>query len=320
MSLYETAEKIRTMEIRGAGKIARAAVEALKDHDHTVAASSLEGYLQEMERAAATLLATRPTAVSLPNALHFVMHSVQGAASLNEARRALHSQADAFIASSTTAVQRIGEIGARHISDGDVLMTHCNSQAALACILEAHRQGKEVEVFATEVRPRNQGLLTIRALNDAGIPTHYIVDSAARSWMNDIDLVIVGSDAIAVNGAVVNKIGTSQIALAAHEARTNLVVAAETYKFAPRTILGELIEIEERDPGEVLAADIAGTLRHVTVHNPAFDVTPAEYVDLIVTEQGAFPPELAYVIIREYLGWDIGEFHKIFEIHHQDQE
>ncbi|HDR73633.1 MAG TPA: ribose 1,5-bisphosphate isomerase [Methanoculleus sp.] len=320
MSLYETAEKIRTMEIRGAGKIARAAVEALKDHDHTVDASSLERYLQEMERAAGTLLATRPTAVSLPNALHFVMNSVRRAASLDEARRALHSRADAFIASSTTAVERIGEIGARHISDGDVLMTHCNSQAALACILEAHRQGKEVEVFATEVRPRNQGLLTIRALNDAGIPTRYIVDSAARSFMNDIDLVIVGSDAIAVNGAVVNKIGTSQIALAAHEARTNLVVAAETYKFAPRTILGELIEIEERDPGEVLAADIAGALRHVTVHNPAFDVTPAEYVDLIVTEQGAFPPELAYVIIREYLGWDIEEFQKIFEIDHQDQE
>lgn len=320
MSLYNTAEQIRTMEIRGAGKIARAAVEALKDHDRTLDPVSLADYLEEMERATDTLLATRPTAVSLPNALHFVMNSVRGASSLENAREALRSRADEFIESSTTAVTRIGEIGARHISDGDVLMTHCNSQAALACIIEAHRQGKEIEVFATEVRPRNQGLLTIRALNDAGIPTHFIVDSAARSFMNDIDLVIVGSDAIAVNGAVVNKIGTSQIALAAHEARTHLVVAAETYKFAPRTILGELIEIEERDPQEVLPADVAGGLRHVTVHNPAFDVTRAEYVDLIVTEQGAFPPELAYVIIRDYLGWNIREFQKTLEIDHRDQE
>jgi len=320
MSLYETAEKIQTMEIRGAGKIARAAVEALKEHDRTIDPTSLADYLEEMERAAGILLATRPTAVSLPNALHFVMNSVRKASSLEEAREVLRSQADAFIETSTTAVERIGEIGARHISDGDVLMTHCNSQAALACILEAHRQGKEIEVFATEVRPRNQGLLTVRTLNDAGIPAHFIVDSAARYWMNDIDLVIVGSDAIAVNGAVVNKIGTSQIALAAHEARTNFVVAAETYKFAPRTILGELIEIEERDPEEVLPADVAGCLRYVTVHNPAFDVTPAEYVDLIVTEQGAFPPELAYLIIRDYLGWDIREFQKTFEIDHRDQE
>jgi ribose 1,5-bisphosphate isomerase len=320
MSLYETAEKIQTMEIRGAGKIARAAVEALKDHDRIIDPLSLEDYLGEMERAADILLATRPTAVSLPNALHFVMNSVGKASSLEEARAILRSRADEFIETSTTAVTRIGEIGARHISDGDVLMTHCNSQAALACILEAHRQGKEIEVFATEVRPRNQGLLTVKTLNDAGISTHFMVDSAARFFMNDIDLVIVGSDAIAVNGAVVNKIGTAQIALAAHEARTNLVVAAETYKFAPRTILGELIEIEERDPVEVLPADVAGRLPRVTVHNPAFDVTPAEYVDLIVTEQGAYPPELAYVIIREYLGWDIGEFQKTFEIDHRDQE
>lgn len=117
-----------------------------------------------------------------------------------------------------------------------------------------------MEVFATEVRPRNQGLITIRILNDAGIRTNYIVDSAVRSFINKIDLVITGADAVTVNGAVVNKIGTAQIGLAAHEARTPLIVAAETYKFAPRTILGELVEIEERGGGEVLPDDIAATL------------------------------------------------------------
>ena len=93
-----------------------------------------------------------------------------------------------------------------------------------------------------------------------------------------------------VNGAVVNKIGTSQIALSAHEARTRFLVAAETYKFAPRTIIGEFIEIEERDGAELLPAPIAKTLPHVTARNPVFDVTPPEYVDLIMTEEGAIPP------------------------------
>jgi ribose 1,5-bisphosphate isomerase len=188
----------------------------------------------------------------------------------------------------------------------------------LSCIIEANRQGKDITVFATEVRPRNQGLVTIRVLNDAGIKTNFIVDSAVRSFINEVDLVITGADAVAVNGAVVNKIGTSQIALAAHEARTSFVVAAETYKFAPRTILGEMIEIEERPAGEVLPDRMAEGLSNVTVRNPAFDVTPAEYIDLIVTEAGAIPPQMAYIIIRDYLHWEIQEFSSEFGMDHHD--
>ena len=146
-------------------------------------------------------------------------------------------------------MEKIAQFGARHIRDGDTILTHCNSEVALGCIIEAHRSGKEIEVFATEVRPRNQGHITIRTLNDAGIKTNFIVDSAVRSFINDVDLVIVGADAVTVNGAVVNKIGTSQVAHTAKEARVNMIVAAETYKFAPRTVIGELIQIEERAAG-----------------------------------------------------------------------
>jgi ribose 1,5-bisphosphate isomerase len=320
MLLDETAGRIRRMEIRGAGRIARAAVTALMEYGDRLRAEDPDDFRRQMQDAAALLGSTRPTAVSLPNAIHCVTAPLKNAGSVDEARSILHARGTAFLEGSRQAVQRIGEIGARHITDGDILMTHCNSEAALACIIEAHRQGKAIEVFATEVRPRNQGLLTIRALNDAGITTHYIVDSAARSFINQVDLVFVGADAVTVNGAVVNKIGTSQIALAAHEARTNVIVAAETYKFAPRTIVGELIEIEERDTAEVLDPGIAAALPRVRVRNPAFDVTPAEYIDLIVTEKGAIPPAMAYIIIREYLGWNIEEFQKAFEIDHRDQE
>ncbi|KQC03309.1 MAG: translation initiation factor IF-2B subunit delta [Methanoculleus sp. SDB] len=313
MSLADTAEKIAGMEIRGAGRIARAGALALKAHAATVDTHNRDAFVAEMHRAADILLATRPTAVSLPNALHFVLKDLPGAATTGEARDLISRRADTFVANSEEALGRIAAFGARHIRDGDTIMTHCNSEAALACILAAHESGKEIEVFATEVRPRNQGLLTIRTLNDAGITTQYIVDSAARYFMNSVDLVIVGADAITTNGAVVNKIGTAQIALAAHEARTNVMVAAETYKFAPRTLLGELITIEERDPAEVLADDLRASLPRVRVRNPAFDVTPAAYIDLIVTEKGAIPPGLAYGVIREYLGWSIEEFQKAFE-------
>ena len=305
MVLNGTAASIKSMEIRGAGRIARAAVEALADYARNLEVSDADAFKREMQKAAEILMETRPTAVSLPNAVRYVMRALDSFESVEAAREAVLARAAEFIDHSEHAVERIAEIGARHISDGDVLLTHCNSEAALGCILEAHRQEKEIEVYATEVRPRGQGLITIRALNDAGIRTNYIIDSAVRYFINDVDLVIVGADAIAVNGAVVNKIGTAQIAHAADEARTNVIVAAETYKFAPRTILGEKIAIEERDTGEVLPRGIAENLPFVRVRNPAFDVTPAEYVDLIVTEMGAFPPELAYLVIRDYLGWKI---------------
>jgi ribose 1,5-bisphosphate isomerase len=316
MSVPETAEKIKSMEIRGAGRIARAAAEALRDFALSLDAEDLQVFTAEMEKAAAMLIATRPTAVSLPNAVHIVMAGLDRAKDTEEARSGLVKRADGFIRSSRHAVENIAQFGARHIRDGDTVLTHCNSEVALGCIIEAHRSGKEIEVFATEVRPRNQGHITIRTLNDAGIKTNFIVDSAVRSFINDVDLVIVGADAVTVNGAVVNKIGTSQVAHTAKEARVNMIVAAETYKFAPRTVIGEFIDIEERSPDEVLPDAIAKTLPHVTVRNPAFDVTPAEYIDLIVTEAGAIPPQMAYVIIREYLGWDISEFQKSLELNH----
>jgi ribose 1,5-bisphosphate isomerase len=319
MSVHATAEKIKRMEIRGAGRIARAAAEALRSHARDLEAGDIAEFRKGMEEAASLLLATRPTAVSLPNAVHLIMAPLAGAEDIQGARARVIRAAEQFIRSSKGAIERIGEIGAHHIADGETILTHCNSEAALACILTAARQGKDFEVFATEVRPGNQGLLTIKTLSEAGIPTHYIVDSAVRHFMNRIDRVFVGADAVAVNGAVVNKIGTSLVALAAHEARTPFIVAAETYKFAPRTTLGELVEIEEREGGEVLSPAEAGKLRRVTVHNPVFDVTPAAYIDLIVTEEGAIPPSLAYIIIREFLGWSIEEFHKTFQIAHRDQ-
>lgn len=307
--LADTADKIKRMEIRGAGRIARAAVNALEEYSSTLSARTLPEYLEKMNDAAALLAATRPTAVSLPNAIRSVMSALRVPYPDVEAAKAgFREKCQSFITGSEQAVQRIAEIGSRHIRDGDVLLTHCNSEAALACVIEAKRAGKEISVFATEVRPRNQGHLTIRTLDRAGIPTNFIVDSAARFFMNEVDLVIVGADAITVNGAVVNKIGTSQIALAANEARTRVMVAAETYKFAPKTILGEYIEIEERDPAEILPPAMAAVLPNVRVRNPVFDVTPARYVDLIVTEAGAIPPQMAYIIIRDILGWEVGEY------------
>lgn len=303
--LQDTAEKISTMEIRGAGRIAKAAAVALRDYAGSLKVDSMDEFTTRIENAAKLLVDTRPTAVSLPNAVRLT--SRYTSEDMEEARAEIINNAEKFIKQSDDALQKIGEIGARRIRDGDVIMTHCNSNAALSIITTAFEQGKNISVIATETRPRRQGLLTSKHLLDHGIPTTLIVDSAARYCMKEVDTVIVGADAIAVNGALVNKIGTSQLALAAHEARTNFLAAAETYKFSPNTILGEFIEIEERSIDEIIDKETLAGLPKLNVRNPAFDITPPEYIDLIITDVGAVPPGMAYTIIKEHLGWEVGE-------------
>lgn len=303
--LEGTVGKIKSMEIRGAGRIARAAAAELRDYAKRLTAKDIDEFNEKMKFAAELLVGTRPTAVSLPNAVRAVMR--YKGATLDEARNEIKRLADEFITNSENAVKKIGEIGTKRVRDGDTIMTHCNSSAAISIMAAAHAEGKDITVIATESRPRMQGLLTIKQLDDLGIKTTLIVDSAVRYFMKEVDLVVMGADAVTVNGSVINKIGTSQLAMAAHEARKNVIIAAETYKFSPRSLLGELVEIEERDSGEVLSWEKLAELPNVSVRNPAFDVTPREYIDMICTEVGAIPPEMAYVIIREFLGWGVEE-------------
>ncbi len=293
----ESARKIINMEVRGASRIARFVAETLKEFAKSVE----KNFDENMRKASEILMNTRPTAVSLFNAINYIM--MYKGENDEEKKSDAIRRAEEFIRWVDTAKQKIGEIGAKRIKDGWTILTHCNSSTALAVIKTAFRQGKNIEVIATESRPRYQGHLTVKELAKEGIPTTLIVDSAVRYFMKDVDCVVVGADTITVNGALVNKIGTSQIALCAKESRVPFMVCAETYKFSPATLFGELVVIEERDAKEVAPEEILNL--GVKVRNPAFDVTPRDYIDLIVTEIGAIPPEMAYVIIRERLGYGL---------------
>ncbi len=294
--VVEAAEMIKSMKVRGAARIARFAAETLRDFAREAPDDEFDDLVR---KAAEILLSTRPTAVSLYNAINYVMN--YSGESVDERRKDLIMRAEEFVRWVETAQERIGEIGERRIRDGDVVMTHCNSSTALSVIKKAHENGKRIEVIATESRPRWQGRITARELREWGIDVTLIVDSAVRYVINEVDCVIVGADTITANGALINKIGTSQIALAAKEARVPFMVAAETYKFSPKTLVGELVVIEERDAEEVAPKDLLEI--GVKVRNPAFDVTPRDYIDVIITEIGAIPPEMAFIIIRERLGY-----------------
>ncbi len=296
----EIGEGIKSMKIRGAGKIARAAAEALKYFAMEYEGEEAE-FQTELEKVSNYILSTRPTAVSLRNAVYYVLNRINGD-TLDEKKTSIVKNAEAFISMSLEAVKKIGKFGAERIRDGSTILTHCNSSAALEVIIQAHRSGKDIRVFNTETRPWLQGHITSRALSKEGIDVTMIVDSAVRYFMRDIDIVIVGADTIASNGAVINKVGTSQVALVAHEARVPFLVAAETYKFSPETVIGKLVEIEER-PAEEIAEpkDFPG----VKFRNPVFDATPPDYIDAIITERGIISPYLAYQIIKEVMQFGV---------------
>jgi len=305
--VLEIAEDIRAMRIRGAGRIARAAVQALMEAARSSKARTVEELVRDLDRCAEILLSTRPTAVSLPNGVRYVMSRVLSAAEssgdVEEVRAAAVRAAEEFIRESRMAVKRIGEIGARMVSDGETVMTHCQSSAVFEILKTAVGMGKSLRVVATETRPLYQGRLTARLLSRVGIPVTLIVDGAARYMMPEVDRVLVGADAVAANGALVNKIGTSMIALAAHEASVPFFTAAETYKLSPETMLGELILIEERSPYEVLPEELLKSMRGVSVRNPSFDITPPEYIDGIITERGVVPPHGVVSLLYEVFGW-----------------
>jgi len=300
LSIEGTAASIRSMEIRGAAEIARKAAEALRQEAADYTGQDAQALWAKMQNGKAILLASRPTAVSLWNGVQSVFKGASPDLGATGLRRAIISNAEAFIRRSREAVDIIGRIGSKRIRDGDKVLTHCNSKAALSVIIQAHREGKSIEAFITESRPWRQGLQTAKDLAAAGLRPTMIVDSAARWLMKDVDVVVVGADTICSNGALINKIGTSQIALAAHEARVPFLVAAETFKFSPKTMYGELVEIEERDSSEVVKP---GEVPEGTkVLNPVFDATPPEYIDAIITEVGVVPPSAAYEIIVKELG------------------
>lgn len=302
----QIADDIRDMKIRGAGELARSAVRALMIECKESSAKSPEHLYDDLRKTARMLLETRPTAVSLPNGIRYVMHRVNQARQqiqdVEQVRMACIRAGEEFVANSKTAIERIGEIGARRIKDGDVLLTHCNSSAAISIIKTAWKSGKRISVYATETRPRFQGRLTANALLQEGIPVTMIIDSAARFFMKEIDKLVIGADAVTANGAVVNKIGTSMIALAAKESNVRTFVAAETYKFSPETMIGEVVAIERRSTDEVISQSELSKLPNVEVRNPSFDVTPPEYVDLIITERGIIPPQGAILVLQEVMG------------------
>ena len=297
-TLENVAKSISTMIVRGAPAIGAMGAFGLAQAIQKMAAPNK----QEIQNVRDFLFQTRPTAYDLQHGLDFVMAKTLSDFDPHTMKQIAMESAQAYVDASAEACRKIGEYGNSLINDGDKLLTHCNAGAlatvdygtALAPMRLAHKNGKNIFIFVDETRPRLQGAkLTAFELHEEGIPHAVIVDNAAGFYMarGEVDMMITGTDRVAANGDVANKIGTYEKAVVAHENGIPVYIAApiSTIDFTCPT--GNDIPIEERNQNEVL--DVGG---HRVAHegstalNPAFDVTPAKYITGIITEQGIYNP------------------------------
>jgi methylthioribose-1-phosphate isomerase len=302
----EVARAIKTMVIRGAPAIGVAAAMGIALGMRKSPATGTQKFAAEFYKTCELMAATRPTAVNLFWAIDRMKRSFAEAAkageSVEQIKERLDAEAQAIHDEDIASCRAMGAFGAVVVPADARILTHCNAGAlatagygtALGVIRGAVEAGKRVAVFADETRPFLQGArLTAWELVREGIETTIITDNMSGALMRQgkVDLVVVGADRIAANGDTANKIGTYSVAVLAREHQIPFYVAAPLSTIDLSTPDGAGIPIEERNAREVTHVGgsqvaAAGAL----IWNPAFDITPNQFIAGIITERGIFRP------------------------------
>ncbi|NLB23410.1 MAG: S-methyl-5-thioribose-1-phosphate isomerase, partial [Clostridium sp.] len=303
-SVEDCWDAIKQLKVRGAPAIGIAAAYGAYIGAKQIETKDLSNFLHEFKMVRDYLATSRPTAVNLFWALDRMGKCADENAHkpVGEILGALEKEAVQIHAEDEEVCRKIGNEGQAILKDGMTVLTHCNAGrlatakygTALAPIYVAQEKGLNIKVFADETRPLNQGSrLTTYELMDAGIDVTLITDSMAAMVMKQgsIDLVMVGTDRIAANGDVANKIGTYGLALLAKAHQIPFYVAGPISTIDLETATGEDIPIEERAGEEITHAfGLQTAPDQVKVYNPALDITPNELVTGIITEKGILRP------------------------------
>ncbi len=301
-SAEEVGECIRRMAVRGAPAIGVAAAFAMVLAARQIAPSleKDEAFLDKLAETGTILKNIRPTAVNLSWGTDQILVKAKSLLGMSPGELLEHLENTALniYHDDISVNKQIGEYGAALIPSPCSILTHCNAGAlatagygtALGVIRSAFFSGKDIHVFADETRPFLQGSrLTAWELQKEGIPVTLIVDSAAGYFLStgQIDCVIVGADRIAANGDVANKIGTYTLAVLAEKHNVPFYVAAPVSTFDLSAAAGGSIVVENRSEAEVThLQEVAIAPPGIRAQNPSFDITPAQLIRAIITENG----------------------------------
>ena len=299
----EAVNAIKTMQVRGAPAIGVTAAYAVAMAARDLDITDKTAFMQRLEETGVIIKAARPTAVNLMWAVDRMVGIANSESDTNSIKQRLLTEAIAMEKEDEVINRQMGDHGKDLIPEGGSVLTHCNAGAlataafgtAVGVIRANWENGKHFSVFNTETRPFLQGArLTAWEFQKLGIPSTLVVDSAAGMLMRrgEIGCVITGADRIAANGDTANKIGTYTLAVLAKENDIPFYVAAPISTVDLSLSNGDQIGVEERSSDEVTEfRGVQIAPEGVEAYNPGFDVTPAKYVNAIITEAGiARPP------------------------------
>ncbi|MEM1611138.1 MAG: translation initiation factor eIF-2B [Sulfolobales archaeon] len=245
----------------------------------------------------------RPYSALLINASRDILQEflLSGVNSVSEAVNNISSKISRVFENVENMTIQAASIASRRIQDDEVIFTISYSGTVLKVFQNLIARGARVRAIVAESRPFGEGVEMARALRGLGVDVTLIVDSAIRSFIKRASRVVIGAEAIAANGAIINKIGTALLAIASKEARVRLFVVSGSYKIVPETFFGELVdtpEIEIQDvPQDLISMG-------VKTYAPLFEAIPAEYIDAIITEKGLIsPPAIPYVVRETFGSW-----------------
>ncbi len=307
----QVAEAIKCLAVRGAPAIGVAAAYGVALGALEIQAGTRSEFLKQLKTIIKMLGDSRPTARNLFWAIERMERVASSGKTLTEIKKTLIAEALKIHEEQIVSDEDLGLLGATLIDEGDTILTICNTGilatagygTALGVIKKANAEGKNIKVIVVETRPLLQGArLTAFELKRTGIPFILITDSMAGSFMRQgkVDAVITGADRIARNGDAANKIGTYTLAVLAKEHGLPFYVAAPSSTVDLSIASGDDIVIEERQPEEVTCFQGVRTAPEgIRVANPAFDVTPHEYITAIITEKGIFRGEFERALREE---------------------
>ncbi|HUT21800.1 MAG TPA: translation initiation factor eIF-2B [Candidatus Bipolaricaulota bacterium] len=288
-------KKIVNIEIQGATSVCEAVLLALKKESADKKMKTSADLIRSLHRVGHYLSRARATEPMAENAVRFVEHHLRQnrEMELKELRVLIKRGIDGFLFRLATNKKNIRDVGERLIEDEDNVFTHCHSSTVIDVLAEAKKNKKKIHVFNTETRPLFQGRITSKELIKKKIENTQVVDSAGPFFVSqytkdyDMDVLLLGCDAISQSGDAVNKIGSLGLALAAKEADIPVYIATQSLKLDLDAKYLKNLEIEKRPSKEIWP----GAPEGVEIINYAFDIIPAKYITGFITELGVLKPK-----------------------------
>jgi eIF-2B alpha/beta/delta-like uncharacterized protein len=291
-SVEHVLEEVRAMRVRGGSAFGQAAATAFLLIARDESLTTRDALFARLDNVADALLHEKPTMATIHNARWLIVEEVrqrEAGKDLPALRAEVVRRANLFLRHSRGALEELGKMGARLVEDGQTIMMHSFSESVMALFSAARREDKTFRVICTESRPLREGRFSTTRLASLGVPVTFITDAAMAEMVPEADWVVVGADAIRVDGSVANKMGSNLLSiLAAHYDRP-FYVASELLKLNPRTRQGIPITLEQRPASEVVGDEFSH-MEQVAVRNQFFDLTPASRITMLITEQGLYAP------------------------------